>query len=61
MVNWLPYGGERGTGRPVARWEDVLESFAKAQGFSWQDVAKDRDVWSSWEAAFVSRNECIDD
>ena len=60
-MNWIPYGGERGPGRPAATWEDALESFAKAQGSSWQDVAKDRVVWSSWESAFVSRKEGGDD
>ena len=54
-MDWIPHGGERGPGRPSTRWEDALESFAKASGFKWQDVAKDRIAWSEWESAFVSR------
>ena len=57
MVNWIPHGGERGPGRPATRWEDSLESFAKSKGFRWQDVAKDRDAWDSWESAFVGADE----
>ena len=53
MVNWVPHGGERGPGRPATRWEDSLDSFAKLRGFKWQEVAKDRRAWDSWESPFV--------
>ena len=55
MVNRLPHGGERGPGRPATRWEDALDSFGKANSFKWQEMARDRRAWDSWELVGKSR------
>ena len=39
-------------GRPATRWEDALEAFAKRSAFKWEVVARDADLWRSWEGAF---------
>ena len=57
VVNWIPHGGERARGRPATRWEDALDSFAKTKGFKWQDAARDRRAWDSWEPAFVGGDD----
>ena len=53
MLNWRPVGGSRAPGRPVARWEDALVSFATKRGFDWQEVAQNRGSWEEYEAEFI--------
>ena len=55
IVHWVPQGGERLQGRPLARWEDALVSFCKDAGFRWETIAQDRGIWESWEEEFVRR------
>ena len=54
MLDWEPKGGSRRVGRPLARWEDSLDSFAQARGINWKRIAVDRILWSSLEADFVA-------
>ncbi len=55
MFQWVP--GERGrrpAGRPVARWEDSLNQFARSSKLKLTEVAQDREQWSSLEDAYVA-------
>ena len=37
------------------RWEDPVRQFVMAKGEIWQEAAKDRDKWESWEDEFAAR------
>jgi hypothetical protein len=41
------------SGRPVARWEDALVSFATKRGFDWQELAPNRGSWEEYESEFI--------
>ena len=53
MLDWIPKGGSRRVGRPLARWEDNIEDFMRTRGGSCRRVAKDRKAWSALEDEYV--------
>lgn len=46
---WTPYGHRRRPGRQKMRWRDDIEKSYKL----WHQLARDRQLWKSWEEAYV--------
>ena len=46
--------GRRPASRPVARWEDSLNQFARSRKIKLTDIAQDRDHWRSLEDDYVA-------
>ena len=58
LLYWRP-SGRRKRGRPIRRWEEVLEKFAVKwfDGRRWTEVAQNRLDWKQWEKVFLRCNE----
>jgi hypothetical protein len=51
-TEWIPRGTKRLRARPKTRWEDDI---MKMLGVTWGRVARDRQVWKSYEKAFIQQ------